>query len=420
MDTPNNSEEMDFLYHDVRTALNLDNETLNDVWESYLHVIENHTLSGKKTDWLACALYMSCRKCGPTTVRGQCKTETNMVSLTKILRTCNTSLVTFFHKIKIWMEFSNSEQIKKIDQIEKNFCVTAVIFRKFKPIYESIFKYPTAPCRFSSKNNRKMRKQPLTSMDVFTFCWTLFVFVKSRFSQISDDLLNSYHLLLVCIDYCFSSVLSFDTNLSIINTVFHETLSRKCKNDLKSLNNISIIDYLCEQYGGIIYEVKHIRKHWFKALLKTKIEDKELKKTISIIDANLVDSNYKYIKQEYEHFVLTVGDFDECIFLSETASEELGTPELQTDDLDIDARLYQRQQEIRAKQAADEAAAVSNCSNLVIQTPLSSKQYLEDRTPVEKVLTPITSAITSISRLQSLLLHRNEEPSKELEKLFDM
>lgn len=65
------------------------------------------------------------------------------------------------------------------------------------------------------------RKQPLNSMDIFTFCWTLFVFVKSRFSKIGDHLVNSYHLLLVCIDYCFSSVLSFDNYRDIVNTNFY-------------------------------------------------------------------------------------------------------------------------------------------------------------------------------------------------------
>lgn len=65
------------------------------------------------------------------------------------------------------------------------------------------------------------RKQPLNSMDIFTFCWTLFVFVKSNFAKIGDDLVNSYHLLLVCIDYCFSSVLSFDNYRDIVNTNFY-------------------------------------------------------------------------------------------------------------------------------------------------------------------------------------------------------
>ncbi len=37
-------------------------------------------------------------------------------------------------------------------------------------------------------------------------------------------------------------------------------------------------------------------------------------------------SNSKSIKKEYEEYVLTRGDFNECIFLGEDADEEIGTP----------------------------------------------------------------------------------------------
>lgn len=58
-------------------------------------------------------------------------------------------------------------------------------------------------------------------MDVFAFCWTLFVYVKSRYTRISDDLVNSYHLLFVCIDYCFSSLLNSDYYSDIIDPKFY-------------------------------------------------------------------------------------------------------------------------------------------------------------------------------------------------------
>lgn len=65
------------------------------------------------------------------------------------------------------------------------------------------------------------RKQALNAHDVFTFCWSLFIYIKSHYVQISDDLVNSYHLLLVCIDYCFSAALSFDNFKEIINISFY-------------------------------------------------------------------------------------------------------------------------------------------------------------------------------------------------------
>ncbi|OTF80317.1 hypothetical protein BLA29_013968, partial [Euroglyphus maynei] len=78
-------------------------------------------------DWLACALYISCRKCSTQMGRGQTRIEGNMVSLTRILRTCNISLVRFFNKIKNWIDMAGSsvDLRRKIDQIEKNFNVTS-------------------------------------------------------------------------------------------------------------------------------------------------------------------------------------------------------------------------------------------------------------------------------------------------------
>ena len=49
------------------------------------------------------------------------------------------------------MAGSSVDLRKKIEQIEKNFNVTSVIFKKYKPIFEEVFKCPIPPCRFSPK-----------------------------------------------------------------------------------------------------------------------------------------------------------------------------------------------------------------------------------------------------------------------------
>lgn len=161
----------------------------------------------------------------------------------------------------------------------------------------------------------------MNSLDVFTFCWTLFVYIKSKYSQISDDLVNSYHLLLVCLDYCFYNVLSFDNYMDIINTNFYgnfaytfifgymirkcrlsthlntpaESLQQQLNVDPRSHNNdnrISIIDVLCAKWNGIPIEVKQIKKHWFKPFLKTLIEKEEIRKRANgIIDSDVIDFN---------------------------------------------------------------------------------------------------------------------------------
>ncbi len=64
------------------------------------------------------------------------------------------------------------------------------------------------------------RKQSIYSSDIFSFCWTLFIHIKSHFSQISDDLVNSYHLLLACIDYCYMNALLVDNSKELLNPDF--------------------------------------------------------------------------------------------------------------------------------------------------------------------------------------------------------
>lgn len=49
------------------------------------------------------------------------------------------------------------------------------------------------------------RLSPRSAADLFEFCWTLFLCVKSSL-RISDDLVNSYHLLLASTDLVFYNV----------------------------------------------------------------------------------------------------------------------------------------------------------------------------------------------------------------------
>lgn len=73
---------------------------------------------------------------------------------------------------------------------------------------------------FSLPTHANRRKVTVTSNDVFSFCWTLFIHVKANFSAISDDLVNSYHLLLACIDFCYSNALVAENAKELLNPSF--------------------------------------------------------------------------------------------------------------------------------------------------------------------------------------------------------
>lgn len=134
--------------------------------------------------------------------------EGNCVSLTRLLRLCNLSLIQFFSKCKSWADMANMPQgfRSKIDKIERNFNVSMVIFKKYQPIFSDIFR-GSGEDGSKQPRSRRQKAVPCTPSRAFEFCWTLFICVKGSFPDISDDLVNSYHLLLVCCDLIYSNAL---------------------------------------------------------------------------------------------------------------------------------------------------------------------------------------------------------------------
>ena len=48
-------------YRNLCCELNLDSETTEEAWKSYICTRTNFTLEGDQLHWLACALYVACR-----------------------------------------------------------------------------------------------------------------------------------------------------------------------------------------------------------------------------------------------------------------------------------------------------------------------------------------------------------------------
>lgn len=55
------------------------------------------------------------------------------------------SLIEFFNKMKKWQDMANLAQEfrQSTNKLERNFTVSAVIFKKYVPIFKSIFKAPS-------------------------------------------------------------------------------------------------------------------------------------------------------------------------------------------------------------------------------------------------------------------------------------
>uniref|UniRef100_A0A6Q2YMI1 Retinoblastoma-like protein 1 n=1 Tax=Esox lucius TaxID=8010 RepID=A0A6Q2YMI1_ESOLU len=387
--------------------LNMDEQTASEAMQNFKSIWNTYTLEGDVVHWLACSLYAACRK-GSTPTVGKGIMEGNCVSLTRILRTSKLSLIQFFNKMKKWSDMSNlSEDFRnRIGRLERNFEVSTVIFRKFEPIFMDMFQDPQGePPR--QPRSRKHRRLPCHVSDVFKFCWTLFVYTKGNFHMIGDDLVNSYHLLLCCLDLVFGNALLCSNRKDLVNPLFKGLPSiYRSENDTPD-ELLCVINRLCELHDGLVVEAKGIKEHYFKPYIKRLFERQILKGNEELLTElldtqNFIDNN-KAINREYEEYVLTVGDFDERVFLGADADEEIGTPRKAAPEPRAGQLSARMQVESNLQQHFEKKRS------LAPSTPLTGRKYLKEK---ELLVTPVSSATQSVSRLQSMVSGLRNAPSE--------
>ncbi|XP_068725602.1 retinoblastoma-like protein 1 [Montipora capricornis] len=401
-------------YEHLCRDLNMDEDTSSEAWSSYQRISTNYTLEGDSLHWLACALYVACRRSVVPTVDSSGTVEGNCVSLTRLLRAAKLSLIQFFSKMKKWLDMSNAagDFRKKIELLERNFHVSTVIFKKYEPIFLEIFKDPREE-NAKTQRGRKSRKQPCSVGDVFAFCWTLYIQAKGNFPAISDDLVNSYHLLLCCLDFLFSNALYTRNRRDLLSPNFEGLPPDFGNRDFKPPAYVPcVVERLCNKHQGIILEAIGIKQHHWKPFIKQLFEKKTLKgneeNLTGVLDQGNFDQNCKSLNKEYEEYVLSVGDFDERIFLDEEAHEEIGTPAKVYSFTEVD-----EQQRMGLRRNLQEH--FTRTRSLAPSTPLTGRRYLKEKDPK---ITPVSTATQSVSRLQALLSGLKAGPSDRLLKIF--
>ncbi|XP_064247511.1 retinoblastoma-like protein 1 isoform X3 [Passer domesticus] len=346
--------------------LNLDAASAAEALRDFTALRGTYSLEGEALHWLACALYVACRRSRVPTV-GSSPMEGNGVSLTRILRSARLSLIQFFSKMKKWMDMSNLPQEfrERVERLERNFEVSTVIFKKFEPIFFDIFQNPYEE---SSKphRSRKQRRVPCSVKDLFNFCWTLFVYTKG------------------------------------LPVEFH-TLEIKASKDPPC-----IIAMLCELHDGLLVEAKGIKEHYFKPYI-AKLFDRKILKGDCLLDLCNFTENSKALNKEYEEYVLTVGDFDERVFLGADAEEEIGTRKFSA-DVPGEKTTARAHMECHLQQHFEKKRSFAP------STPLTGRRYLREK---ETAITPVASATQSVSRLQSMVAGLKNAPSEQLTAIFE-
>ncbi|XP_047627093.1 retinoblastoma-like protein 1 isoform X4 [Phacochoerus africanus] len=390
--------------------LNLDEGSAAEALDDFTAIRGTYSLEGEVIHWLACSLYVACRKSIIPTV-GKGIMEGNCVSLTRILRSAKLSLIQFFSKMKKWMDMSNLPQEfrERIERLERNFEVSTVIFKKFEPIFLDIFQSPyEEPPKLP--RSRKQRRIPCSVKELFNFCWTLFVYTKGNFRMIGDDLVNSYHLLLCCLDLIFANAIICPNRRDLLNPSFKGLPSDFHTADFRAPEEPPcIIAVLCELHDGLLVEAKGIKEHYFKPYI-SKLFDRKILKGECLLDLSSFTDNSKAVNKEYEEYVLTVGDFDERIFLGADAEEEIGTPRKFTGDAPLGKLTAQVNVECNLQQHFEKKTSFAP------STPLTGRRYLREK---EAVITPVASATQSVSRLQSIVAGLKNAPSEQLINIFE-
>ncbi|XP_022410784.2 LOW QUALITY PROTEIN: retinoblastoma-like protein 2 [Delphinapterus leucas] len=400
-------------FDELCSRLNMDEAARAEAWDSYRSMSESYTLEGNDLHWLACALYVACRKSVPTVSKGT--VEGNYVSLTRILRCSEQSLIEFFHKMKKWEDMANlpAQFRERTERLERNFTVSAVIFKKYEPIFQDIFKYPQEE-QPRQQRGRKQRRQPCTVSEVFHFCWVLFIYAKGNFPMISDDLVNSYHLLLCALDLVYGNALQCSNRKELVNPNF-KGLSEDfhAKDSKPSSDPPCVIEKLCSLHDGLVLEAKGIKEHFWKPYIRKLYEKKLLKgkeeNLTGFLEPGNFGESFKAINKAYEEYVLSVGNLDERIFLGEDAEEEIGTLSrcLNTGSGTETAERVQMKSILQ--QHFDKSKA------LRISTPLTGVRYIKGNSPC---VTPVSTATHSLSRLHTMLTGLRNAPSEKLEQIL--
>lgn len=421
--------------------LNLDKQTADEVWKAFTKVGEQFIVEGVKSHWLACAIYVTTNKNSKST---------NGVSLTQLLRLCKLSLVDFLAMMDKWLKMTEqSNEIRsKIAHLERNFNVSAVVFKKFKEIFPDVFK----PIGAKSKDNQdktlnRTRKSTasarlnyeVTTADIYYFCWVLYINIKASRPAISEDLVNSYHLLLTCIDFCYSNALVSKFAHDVLNPNFKGLPENFQSEDFKMLNPLKqpmcILQVLCNNWDGIVVDAKGIREHWLRPYIKELVNKKVLQVSstneppnmyLGIFDSCNFEANMSKLTKEHDVTMLSIGDFDERIFLSENAHKELGAPVYDLSDLkrminERDSTTSNTTPPSNTGEATDldkQKPSLENGGRFVPQTPLSNRNYLANK--AVQPSSPVANATRKVGDLYRMLAECTGEPTASLEDIFKL
>uniref|UniRef100_A0A1L8DXE0 Putative rb retinoblastoma tumor suppressor-related protein n=2 Tax=Nyssomyia neivai TaxID=330878 RepID=A0A1L8DXE0_9DIPT len=321
METSSESKSLSENFKDICLKLNMDAETEEKAWSSWSRIKDNYTLEGDPIHWLCCALVIACRDSYTRTVGSQNNlVQGNCVSLSSVLRNCNTGFREFFDKIKTWCDMASVPEVtrKRFERLNDSFTVSSVVYKKFGPLFQQVFNCPLNEDGRHGKS-KKAKNVPCTSVKLFEFAWKLYVCVRAEEPNESVDLVTSYHLVLSCVNLMYSNVIA-ENRRDLVNTSFSGVPENwnLSSFDAKQISPLCVMSKLCD--SDTIVDALHIQKVKWNKIIKSFFEkgilNGDSETFLDLIGVSNFDSNFRSIGNTYEQYVHSCGEIDETIFLN--------------------------------------------------------------------------------------------------------
>ncbi|VDK68207.1 unnamed protein product [Onchocerca ochengi] len=376
----------------------INEDFVEKAWKQYDTIEKQYVLEGKQLTWYACAVYLSMWQGNPLE-----RVVPKKYSLSEILRICKISVLEFFEKVTKWVEMVNGPRRLKdhISRVQSSLAVVAVVFKKLLPIFRKIF---APPC--SNDDNTK----GLNCKKLFALIWTLFIVMRKQFN--SDDLMNSFHLLLCTVDFVFQDLRRSELTC-LLDGDFINAIEMQPEED-------SILEILCQIFEGVVLDAKHFRTHCWLPRIRRMSEEKaiEANKDLTNFVANEF-INKKKLDSMYEELIVKRGEMDERMFLPadisvvfDEAYDECAVQRLRrSEDGDslVDADMLLR--------LSTQSCLERLQDQRQQRTPLSGRGYVisaEQYCPA----TPIAASLYNASKLEALLQDNYRRLDVEVESIL--
>ncbi|KAH8873587.1 Retinoblastoma-like protein 1 [Schistosoma japonicum] len=213
----------------------------------------------------------------------------------------------------------------RIELLERQFSVSSVIFRNFGRSFGVLF---------SDTEYETSQMRP-TGSDLFRFTWLLFIKSRASFPAVTDDLVNSYHLLACCLDWILGAVM-LSRRRDLIN-MDQNGLPRDFLTSVAQSKTwcpphdepTCMLRQICEDNDVNYVECKTVKEHFFRPFILRLIEKDLIKLHPSVLGSLLEPENFEItiqnLNNNYEEYIIGTGNFDERIYLNPNASEEIGS-----------------------------------------------------------------------------------------------